>query len=687
MNLRHGLGLSVLLSSTTTIATAQTTTTHDNDDRSSWVNFQTGIDYGSTFAGGMVFDRDQNRVFVTGGTYARGFFEPEASAFEIQQHINSDCFYVGIHLPSSHNTTTAASTPSSGPSWENPTRLGYVQDPEACSTAHYIPNNERLFFGASASGASIGTTDIEGDVLPQRDDVSLFGEVISVSFEHLYGRAPVLPQHYLFGGHGLFQSEVNYPFAITSAPLHRNATSEEASEEPIYVASLYSKYIGEWSEDDAATEVDLSNPYLNGNVWGIAIQKINTNPSDATDRASILDNPTHMSRAWKKNMETTYFQKLRAASMVYVNDRLLLAGSTYDFGFAFAGDDRKNRTYQDFDGFLVKFNPDTGGIPQSGTGERMMKRFESEGETDDILHGMCLHPADAADGTVKYVYVVGSIAPKNEDFDAVLPNSTIEVDGSAYIAMVDLFSMETVWEAKLEKNSATATDCVVTDDASHLYVAGNIGAGWSLPTQESNGGSDVWVRKYNLDNMQTGTTTQLYEWERQIGSDKDETLAKGGALVLDNDQNAILYGNTRGSVGRIRSDSLDRPDATNDIFILTISKDGEYAAPNPEPVFQIAESYFGQKPKRHHTIILIMTFLMLVFYCTMMGKELQWKQVGSLQPLSLSKLYHDATDGLLRSSSKMKDDSGRSGTSLDSRDDGSISTKYTDNPQQARIFV
>lgn len=624
-----------------------------------------------------MFDKSNNQVFLTGGTYARGFFVPEASSYELQQQMNSDCFFVAISLP--NNATEVAQ-------WEQPTRLGYVRDPEACSTAHYIENNERIYLGASASGASIGTTDIEGDILPQQKDVSLFGEVISVSLDHLYKRAPVLPQHYLFGGHGFFQSEVSYPFAITSAPRPMNATDEEfvAAEEPIYVASLYSKYIGQWAEDIEEEEVDLSNPYLNGNVWGISIQKINTNPSDAIDRASILNNPTHMSRAWKKNLETTYFQKLQAADMIYVNDRLLLAGSTYDFGFEFAGSDRNNQTFQDFDGFLVKFDPATGSVPQSGQGEKMMKRIQTEGETDDIIHGMCLHPAKP-DGTVDFVYVVGASAPKNEDFESVIPNATSPriVGGTAFVQMVDLFSMETIWEAKIDKPTAEATDCAVSEDGATLYVAGNIGEGWSLPTEESKGGSDVWIRKYNLDNVQQSTTDQIFEWERQLGSEKDDSLAKGGALIIDNNSNVILYGNTRGSVGRVRSETLDRPDETNDVFILTVGHDGEYLAPSPEPVFQIAERYFGQKPHRHRVLIFIMTVIMIVLFFTTVGSEMKLTTVGQIYNNHLDGVFFASKDERERMTGSKASDL-RSGTSLAD----SQTSRYSDDPRRPeRIFV
>ena len=67
---------------------------HDKPFDRSMINFQTGIDFGSTFAGGMTYDKVQNRLFLTGGTYARGFFLPDSSSYQIRGKMNSDCFFI-----------------------------------------------------------------------------------------------------------------------------------------------------------------------------------------------------------------------------------------------------------------------------------------------------------------------------------------------------------------------------------------------------------------------------------------------------------------------------------------------------------------------------------------------------------------------------------------------------------------
>ena len=61
------------------------------------------------------------------------------------------------------------------------------------------------------------------------------------------------------------------------------------------------------------------------------------------------------------------------------------------------------------DGFLIKIDPSTGEMKASnGTDEKMKVRIQSDFEVDDIIQGICLHPANNVTGIVPFVYVVGS---------------------------------------------------------------------------------------------------------------------------------------------------------------------------------------------------------------------------------------------------------------------------------------
>ena len=607
---------------------------HDKPFDRSMINFQTGIDFGSTFAGGMVYDKVQNRLFLTGGTYARGFFLPESSPLQMKEKINSDCFFTTIQLVNSTSDEMDVAQ------WKQPIRLGYVKDIEACSTAHYLTEHSRVFLGASASGQSFGKTDAQGDNLPQSRDVTLFGEVISLSLDHVYNIAPIIPQHYIFGGHGFFNAEVSYPFAITSLTEFvnstKNATSADVHEdrydeeepkptEAIYVASLYSKYGGQWNKYLNATEIDIASPFVEGNVWGIAIQKIKVSQSNATDEYSLLADVPHMERVWSKNIETSNFQKLQAIGMIYVNDILLLAGSTYDIGPQFAGEERTYKSKQDYDGFLTKIDPSTGEMKTSnGTDEKMKVRIQSDFEVDDIVHGICLHPKNNVTGNVPFVYVVGSTENELDIYG--------NITGGGFIMQIDLYTMEVIWEDKIPGLDIDATDCVVTADGQWVYVIGHARNNAALHGWTSNGGDDIWIRQY-------GAISGQPRWEEQIGSNKDESLAKGGAIVLDNRNNAIIYGNTRGSIGRVRSLGLEIPDTTNDIFVMTVDFHGAYLAPDPNTIFQIPRFYLDERNGSHFAFISCMVVITIVILAVVLGTEATWKPINSAQVLRTSNIY------------------------------------------------
>lgn len=186
---------------------------------------------------------------------------------------------------------------------------------------------------------------------------------------------------------------------------------------------------------------------------------------------------------------------------------------------------------------------------------------------------------------------------------------------------IDLFSMEVIWKDEIDGENIEATDCAVTDDGQFLYVIGNVGHGGSLPGWKSFGGDDIWIRQY-------GAISGEARWENQMGSEGNETLAKGGAIVIDSANNAIIYGNTRGSMGRVRAEGLELPDETNDIFVMTVTFDGAYLAPNPEPIFQIPRYFFGESGTRHRPLIACMFVLAFLLFCALMSTEVEWKPVN-----------------------------------------------------------
>jgi len=91
------------------------------------------------------------------------------------------------------------------------------------------------------------------------------------------------------------------------------------------------------------------------------------------------------------------------------------------------------------------------------------------------------------------------------------------------------------------------------------------------------GGTDIFVASYKTSD---GTLNFL----RQIGSSKDDTPARGnGGIAVDRIGNAIVVGNTRGSLMRKRDVAeyifgQGGSEAASDVFIMSLERDtGEYA--------------------------------------------------------------------------------------------------------------
>jgi hypothetical protein len=140
----------------------------------------------------------------------------------------------------------------------------------------------------------------------------------------------------------------------------------------------------------------------------------------------------------------------------------------------------------------------------------------------EFTHGV------AVDGTG--IYVVG------ETYGA-FPGQT--VTGGAFIRKYDLGGTE-LWTRQFSSSQAAVAYGVAVD-ATGVYVVGN--AGDALPGQTSNGASDGFIRKYDLGG------TEL--WTRQFGSSADDfafgvALDATGVYVIGNAGDALSEQNSNG---------------------------------------------------------------------------------------------------------------------------------------------
>jgi hypothetical protein len=81
-------------------------------------------------------------------------------------------------------------------------------------------------------------------------------------------------------------------------------------------------------------------------------------------------------------------------------------------------------------------------------------------------------------------------------------------------------------------------------------------------TQTSYGGDDIFVAKVEA-------STGAIKFVRQFGSEKDDEIAMRGGLVTDLAGNAIVIGNTYGSIYRLRHEE-DGDSDRSDVFVATI---------------------------------------------------------------------------------------------------------------------
>lgn len=243
--------------------------------------------------------------------------------------------------------------------------------------------------------------------------------------------------------------------------------------------------------------------------------------------------------------------------------QLVIAGSTRGTGEAYGladGDDE--------DGFVAVLNPTTGELIANGqTTDQRIGTVE-----DDIIAGICDDNNDS-----NAFYIVGATAGQ---LDGTTPTPEQESipSGSlqAYVMKVQLTTLEPIWtvqwgaveETGQALTTAVALECLVVDNVVH--VAGTVAHGGSivegLSHGSSSGGNDLWVAQLNGEDG-------AVNWIHQIGTEGDERLARGSGLGLDENNNLIVFGDTTGSLYRVRESG----ETTTDLFLFTMNQaDGSY---------------------------------------------------------------------------------------------------------------
>lgn len=297
-----------------------------------------------------------------------------------------------------------------------------------------------------------------------------------------------------------------------------------------------------------------------------------------------------MTSGWGFGFKLNDANDVRPSSIVFVKGRtpnedlLLLGGTTTKDGV--------NGVGEELDGFITKLIPPAPApIEDQTTGHSLegavedesvhpTKRIDSTTGRDETVTFICLPPANR-EGLITHAFVVGSTTSDK------MSEMTGDKPSMAYILKMRLDDLSIIWKEHLPSihpmglgGDVLGEGCAVSPDGARVYLSGTIHGASGVNTGMPNmlikplgGLTDVFVVAYDVDfgNVQ---------WAKQLGTAKDDNLARGGGIECDNEGNVIIMGSSRGGVQRYRPDTaqnqyLQTP--SSDVFIMSLSrKDGSH---------------------------------------------------------------------------------------------------------------
>ena len=201
---------------------------------------------------------------------------------------------------------------------------------------------------------------------------------------------------------------------------------------------------------------------------------------------------------------------------------------------------------------------------------RSVAYFSSVTGNDDWILNNCPDPDDPS-----VFYVVGGtkgVLDKNTD------RKNKDATVHAVVARIHTESLTASWTKQFlvtgptgnhkKPAAAVALGCDVISGSKLMYIAGNVENGAAIKgdtTQVSAGNDDIFV-------AQLSTEDGSLKWMRQIGSRGDDRVARGGGVKADANGNAVVFGDTNGSLFRDRN-KAEYEDQFSDVFALVLRKE------------------------------------------------------------------------------------------------------------------
>lgn len=587
---------------------------------------------GSTYAATAVYSAIDHAVLLTGTTYGTSFQSPEQLVQTMErasygQHHPTpaaasqqepSCFLSAIALPGRteaqqeyysydqlHSTSDYSnSNADAGDSmfWTRRQEVsaGPSNSAGVCPAVQYFPATQRLVVAGHAEG--LQNLQVETDVTAQVTQQQ--GVLLDVQYD-------IVDPNKMFhtvGGQTLDDRSMLYPVAITDND-HGN-DGENSDLDGVYVLFL--------SASHDATLLHAAHPKDDGDSfgsdigYGMGLARFSVQEDTVTSKTVV----ERFRQEWFAAFDTTASSsQVQLADLMRVDSAselggpaattLLLAGSTDGEGPAYGS---KTRASSGWDGFITKVeiqlnyddadNNSTFTMEQAQQHTTTALRFESGRNKNDWVTHMC---QDETGASSSHVYVAGTT-------EGTFPDSihqNAQGQQTAFLAKVNVATLDVEWVQHVggthHKAKVHGTACAVTRNGVWFGGVAQDGTIVDGGSGAQFGGKDIFVAKLL-------SSSGKIEYLRQFGSDQDDALAARGGLVADAAGNAIVVGNTYGSLFRERGDDEAKVSSgppTSDVFVFTIAGfDGNTVE------FPYATSSLHTKGRRHNGVYFLLLILL-----------------------------------------------------------------------------
>jgi hypothetical protein len=541
---------------------------------------------GSTFVASVAYSEQSNSILMTGSTWGR-FFESSEQLLDenfdmygnriTDPKIVQGCFVADVTLPGANSASqhTYEGEEVGNIYFTHRQRLRAPSSNNACNAIQLFPDTSSVMVaGHSEEHDTEMITAIE-EVTATKQLGMLFDFAWNMQGDHSL---------LMSGGQQLSDIEAIYPTAMTSK------TNNEA--DGLIVVFMEANNEAKHIDVKEGEQTHDPEKYFDyGAGYGFSVGLYRFEEEQVTAKTTIQK----IKNDWFIQYNTT-----DTKAQVNVNDvvriasgLIMVVGTTNGQGHAFGSETDQGK---DLDGFIAKISPTTGQLiiePGFSPSYRIQSNNHKHG--NDWANGICHDPND----TLKIVYIVGTTEGK-------MPNSNDNVKGtSAYLMKFDARHMQPIWTKQIGASHAVhGMACAVTPDGKSVWIGGTVYENGVIPNagvKKSFGGMDIFVAKLSTE---SGTVELL----KQMGSDKDDEIALRGGLVTDVFGNAVVVGNTYGSLYRIRTAEETNADA----FVLTVGLfDGATA---PLPVSEIQKTGGSGIGRVLLWMILLPILCVLLFY-------------------------------------------------------------------------